>query len=128
MTTILKLIGTAILLGIVVMAGFAADAFLNRSRLFYVAIGRDGLVHDCTPLTEESLIGKGFSPVDLMFSERPSIAFALGASGQVKTLSDGFSFSDGPDGQRVDGTLVCTVVGKDVKVDVQVDSLPLRAT
>jgi hypothetical protein len=125
---IFKIIGAAILLGVLLLAGFFADAVWNGSRIFYAAMGRDRLVSDCTPLTKESLIGKGFSPTDLSFGERPSISFTSGSFGQSKTLSDDFTFSDGPDGQRVDGGVVCTVVGKTVKVEVHVDSLPQRAT
>ncbi|MCW6508090.1 hypothetical protein [Lichenifustis flavocetrariae] len=122
-----KLFGAILLGGILLAAGFFGDMLWNDGRLFYAAVGRDRLVELCTPPAREDLISRGFSPTDLVFAPRPSIAFTSGPSGQSKTFSAPFTFSDGPNGQRVDGRLACSVSGKTVKVDVQVDSLPLRA-
>ena len=77
---------------------------------------------------KDSLAGKGFTPTDLTFDRRPSIAFAAGSLGAGRTLASPFTFTDGPDGPRVDGTAVCHVSGQTVTVTVDVDRLPLRTT
>jgi hypothetical protein len=121
----LSLIVVAAMIG---AAGFAADALWNDSRLFYRFAGRDALEAACRPQMLDRLAGKGFSPTDLEFSPRPAISFAFGSQGRSRTFDDDFTFSDGPDGQRVDGVVACTVSGQSVTVDVSVDSLPVRAS
>lgn len=122
-----KIIGFVVLLGFASLAGFVADLVWNDSRIFYLLAGRGALETACRPLTLESLAGRGFSPVDLTFGPHPSISFASGSAGSVKTLAGDITFSDGVDGQRIDGSVVCAVSGHTVKVDVNVDRLPQRA-
>ena len=125
---VLKVFGGVLLAALVLFGGFLADTGWNDSRLFHAAMGRDALETACAPPVRQSLVGKGFTPTDLTFSRRPSIAFAAGSLGSGKTLAGGFTFTDGPDGPRVDGTAVCRLSGRTVTVDVEVDSLPLRTT
>ena len=53
--------------------------------------------------------------------------FASGGFGSSRLLSGPFTFTDGPNGQRIDGRLACHVQGKEIRVDVDVDGLPMRA-
>ena len=124
---VLRVLGAIVAAGAVAVAVLAADVVWNDGRLFYLAMGRDTLVDACTPPTREVLLGRGFSPMDLTIGARPSIAFASGALGRSRVLSAPFTFSDGADGPRVDGQLVCAVHGAAVQVTVEVDATPLRA-
>ena len=128
MTVMLKLIGGFVLLVVVVLGVGLWDVVANGSRLFYRMAGRDTLLQDCTPPLKVNLIGKGFSPLDITFDNGPSIRFATGSLRSSRTFADAFSFSDGQDGPRVDGRLVCTVAGPSVRVEVDVDQLPHRVT
>ena len=122
------LLGTVVLLASLASCGFVLDLVLNDGQIVYALAGRARLEGDCRPLIMERLVGKGFSPVDLTFASRPSLSFASGPNGMARTLRTDFTFSDGPDGQRVDGSLVCTISGHTIDVDVDVRSLPVRAT
>ena len=128
MRKLLILMGAVVVLASLASCGFVLDLVLNDGQILYALAGRARLEGDCRPLTVERLIGKGFSPVDLTFAPRPSLSFASGSNGVTRTLLTDFTFSDGPDGQRVDGSLVCTVSGHTIDVDVDVRSLPIRAT
>lgn len=128
MVFLLKLIGAAILVGIVCIGLFAYDLFWNGGALFYRFAGRDALVEACTPPLRENLIGKGFTPVDLAFGPTPALSTVSGPFGQTKSLADAFTFSDGHEGLRVDGRVLCRLSGRSVEVEVEVDSLPRRVT
>lgn len=127
-TVLLKLIGGFVLVVAVVLGVGLWDLMANGGRIFYRLAGRDFLLQDCAPPLRANLIGKGFSPVDITFDEGPSIRFSASSFQRTRTLASAFSFSDGQDGPRVDGRLVCTVAGPTVQVEVDVDELPHRVT
>lgn len=124
---LIRYLGAVAAVGCLAVAAFAADFVWNDGRLFYLAMGRDAMVGACTPPARDALAGRGFTPEDFTIGDRPSIAFAAGTLGRARVLTAPFTFSDGPDGPRVDGRLVCAVHGPSVQVDVQVDATPLRA-
>ena len=128
MFSILKLVAAAVL-GLLVLCGVAVyDLTWNDGALFFRLSGREALVSACTRPLEANLTSRGFSPVDLVLGEAPSISALAGAFGHRKNLADSFTFSDGQSGPRIDGRVRCTVSGSDVKVEVDVDELPRRVT
>lgn len=124
---VLKVIAAMLLLAVIALAGFVYDAGWNHGRIMASLLGRDRLVARCLPAVRTSLTGRGFTPTDVEVGDPVSIAIASGSLGRSRVLSGPFTFSDGPNGPRVDGRLVCYVHGQDVDVDVAVDALPLRA-
>jgi hypothetical protein len=124
---ILKAIGAVLLLAMLLVAGFVYDAGWNDGRMVATLLGRDRLVAQCLPAVRTRLADRGFSPTDVEVGEPVSIALASGSFGRSRILSGPFTFSDGPNGPRVDGRLVCRVQGAAIEVQVDVDGLPLRA-
>lgn len=124
---VLKILGALLLLGLLAVAALVYDAGWNGGRLVATVLGRDRLMAQCLPAVRTSLAGRGFTPIDVELSEPISIALELGIFGRSRVMSGPFTFSDGPNGPRVDGQLVCHVRGTAVDVDVAVDGLPLRA-
>ena len=128
MTFLLKLIGAAILAAVLLL-GFAVwDLTRNGGSLILALAGRDTLVRDCTPVLQQNLIGRGFSPVDLAFGGSPTITSVGGSFGRVRSLAGTFTFSDGDNGPRVDGRALCRNNGTTIEVDVEVNELPRRVT
>ena len=124
---VMKVLVALLVLAILALGGAVYDAGWNGGRLMASLLGRDRLVAQCLPAVRTSLAGRGFTPTDVEVGDPVSIAVASGSFGRTRVLSGPFTFSDGPNGPRVDGRLVCHVHGRDVDVDVAVDSLPLRA-
>lgn len=123
----LKVIGAVLCCGALLMAGFVYDVGWNHGRLFATLLGRDRLVAQCVPGVRTALTERGFTPTDIEVGAPVSIGFASGGFGSSRVLSGPFTFTDGPNGPRVDGRLACHVQGKEVRVEVDVDGLPLRA-
>lgn len=121
---ILKLVGGLLLVGLLLLAGGLADVVFNDATLIYALMGRDRLLATCLPELARTLAERGFAPSDVQFGGKPSLGFLSGRGG---TLRDTFTFSDGPEGGRVDGTMACAVVGSSVRVEVRTMSLPRRA-
>lgn len=124
---VLKVIGAVLLCGILLAAGFVYDAGWNDGRLVASLLGRDRLVAECMPGVRTALTQRGFTPTDVEVGAPVSIGFASGGFGSSRLLSGPFTFTDGPNGQRIDGRLACHVQGKEIRVDVDVDGLPMRA-
>ena len=124
---VLKAIGALVLLAMLAVAGFVYDAGWNDGRLVATLLGRDRIVAQCLPVVRSRLTDRGFSPTDIEVGDPVSIALASGSFGRSRVLSGPFTFSDGPNGPRVDGRLVCHVQGTQIDVQVDVDGLPLRA-
>ena len=125
---VLKLIG-AVALGLgVVLAIVVYDVGWNGGALFYRFAGRASLEAACTPPLRADLLGRGFSPVELVFGDTPSIASVAGSFGRSRSLAETFTFVDGDAGPRVDGRMLCTLRGNEVKVDLKLDELPRRVT
>ena len=128
MRFLVRLIAAVVLGGILFVGGFVADAVWNRSGLLSAAVGRDALIEGCTPATRESLVGKGFSPTDLVFGDQPSIGVNYGAGQASRSLDAPITFSDGANGPVVNGHVACLVRGRSVTAEVDVDDLPRRVT
>lgn len=124
---VLKALGAVLLLAALVVAGFVYDAGWNDGRFVAGLLGRDRLVAQCLPAVRTRLADRGFSPTDIEVGGSVSIGIASGSFGSARVLSGPFTFSDGPNGPRVDGRLVCRVHGTETDVKVDVDGLPLRA-
>lgn len=124
---VLKVIGAVLLCGVLLAAGFVYDAGWNDGRLVATLLGRDRLVAQCLPGVRTALTERGFTPTDVEVGAPVSIGFASGGFGSSRLLSGPFTFTDGPNGQRVDGRLACRVQGTEIRVDVEVDGLPMRA-
>lgn len=124
---ILKLIAAVALLGLLALGGLVADTVWNDGRVLSTLLGRDRLVAQCLPPLRDTLVQRGFSPTDVEVGTAVSIAVASGSFGRVRVLSGPFTFSDGPNGARVDGRLACRVSGAKTEVEVDVDGTPLRA-
>lgn len=125
MRLILRLLGGAVLLAVLLAAVALADLVFNERRLTYVALGRDQLVAACRPPLIARLVEAGFQPDDVVFGPAPDIAVSTTTG---RTLTDSFTFADGSLRSRVDGLLACGVRGTTVTVEVRTRSTPLRAT
>jgi hypothetical protein len=121
----LRLVACAAGLLVLVALGFVADLTLNRRRVLYALLGRDGIVAACRPPLEARLRNDGFEPTDIEFGEAPDITLSTGAG---RTLADTFTFADGASQTRVDGALACSVKGATVSIDVRTTTTPTRAT
>ena len=125
MGSILRLTLSAVAVVVLATAAFFGDLALNQSRLFYMVLGRDGLVATCRDPMIEKLRESGFEPGDIEFGDTPGITLS---SLTGKTLRDSFTFADGVSQTRVDGIVACSVRGASVTVAVRTATSPVRAT
>lgn len=124
---VLKVIVAVVVCVAFALAGFVYDAGWNSGRVLATLLGRDRLVAECLPGVRTALTERGFTPTDVEVGVPVSIGFASGGFATSRVLSGPFTFTDGPNGPRVDGRLACHVQGKEIRVDVDVDGRPMRA-
>ncbi|MDX7953040.1 hypothetical protein P7D22_17910 [Lichenihabitans sp. Uapishka_5] len=123
----LKMIVALVLIAVLAVSGFVYDTMWNDGHWTGMLLGRDRLVAQCLPPLRASLTTRGFTPTDIEVGRSVSFAVASGSFGRVRVLSGPFTFSDGPNGARVDGRLACLIDGTRTDVEVEVDGTPLRA-
>ena len=100
-----------------------AELRLDGGRLIRAALGDGELIDLCRPPLVRHLVDSGFEPNDITFGPAP----VLGSPwAKDRSFGDGFTFTDGAAGTRVDGVMACVVSGRGVTVDVRVGSAPHR--
>lgn len=124
MRFVVKIVGGLLLLALLVLAGGVADFVFDEGRIADRLLGRDRIEASCLPELTRTLVERGYTPSDIEFGSRTSLGFASGRGG---TLTETFTFTDGPGGIRVDGAMACAVAGPTVRVEVRTTSLPRRA-
>lgn len=120
-----RLLVYATALLVLTMVAFIGDLVLNKRRLFYAMLGRDGMVAACTPLLTGKLREAGFEPAEIELGETPDITISMAAG---KTFKDTFTFADGASASRIDGIVACAKKGADVTLDFRTRTTPVRAT
>ena len=124
MGTFLKLVGGLVLVVLLVAGAGIADFALNGGRVGYALLGRDRIEAACRPELARVLADRGFAPAEIEFAARPNLDVNFGRDAR---LAGGFTFTDGPGGERVDGAVECVVTGPQVRVEVRVRANPHRA-
>ena len=128
MRFLLRVFGVALLL---VLAGAAAlvwDIGWNGGAMLSRLAGRDALVEACTPPLRRELTQRGFTPVDIAFGETSGFGVVSGSFGKRRSFESSFTFTDGQQGPRVDGEMLCSVEGSAISVELELDALPRRVT
>ncbi len=105
-------------------AGFvAADLSFDQGRLVNMALGREGLIKNCSASLAGQLAQKGFEPSDLDVDAHSNLDRPWRS---VRSIEGHFTFLDGPEQTRVDGVMACAVSRNGVTVDFRVASAPHR--
>ena len=128
MRIVLRLLGLAIFAIVLAGAGAIWDQGWNGGALLSRLAGRDALVQACTPPLRRELSRRGFTPLDIELGEASVVRFASGSFGRRRSLAGSFTFTDGQDGPRVDGRILCTVEGSAASIEIELDSAPRRLT
>lgn len=110
---------------VLAMLAVIGDLVLNKRRLFYAMLGRDGVVAACMPVLTGKLRDAGFEPAELELGDTPDITISTAAG---KTLQDTFTFADGASATRVDGIVACALKGTQVTLEFRTLTTPTRAT
>jgi hypothetical protein len=128
MRLLLGLIGIALVAVAAIAASAVWDLGWNGGAMLSRLAGRDALVQACTSPLRRELTQRGFTPVDITFGDMSGFSVTSGTFGRARSLASSFTFTDGQQGPRVDGRLVCTLEGSAASVALEVDELPRRVT